>query len=185
MMQKGRCKSFMRRALYPGSFDPIHFGHMQIIDRACKLFDEVYVAVLVNPSKYSSGERLLEIKERVRIIRNLYKDNTKVHVVYSYRINTVLIAQKYNCDVIIRGIRDGSDFETENSFNEIIHIEGNSKIDVLYLISLSNYSSYNCHPEPWAISSSLIRKKYRNGEKIYGLCPQEVIDFLNKKYKRL
>ncbi len=171
----------MKRALYPGSFDPIHYGHMQIIERACNIFDEVVIAVLVNEDKYNSSDRLLTIRERYRLIKQLYKDNEKVKVVYSYKVGTVQIARKYNCNVIVRGLRDQSDFKMENIFNKVIHDDSDNEIEVVYLLAVDGYNINKSYIDTWAISSTVIRKKLREGNDLRAYCPQIVRDYISRK----
>ena len=95
----------MTRVLYPGSFDPITKGHMNIIEQASELFDEVIIAVLQNPLKKSG---LFSLEERMELIRNLYykMDNIKV---ISGSGASVDIALLHNCKAIVRGLRSLND----------------------------------------------------------------------------
>jgi len=99
----------MKVAIYPGSFDPITLGHMDIIDRGCGLFDRIVVAVA-----QSEGKRpLFSLDERVRLIKQIYKDNECVEVVGFPRQLTVDLAREHNACAIIRGLRAVADFEYE------------------------------------------------------------------------
>ena len=105
----------MKVAIYPGSFDPITLGHMDIIDRGCGLFDKIVVAVA-----QSEGKRpLFSLDERVRLVKEIYKDNERVEVLGFPRQLTVDLAREHKACAIIRGLRAVADFEYELS---LIHI---------------------------------------------------------------
>ncbi|MDB4661666.1 pantetheine-phosphate adenylyltransferase [Gammaproteobacteria bacterium] len=99
----------MRVAIYPGSFDPITYGHMDIIERGCGLFDKVVVAI----AKSESKNPLFSLEERINLANIIYEDNQKVEVVGFPRKLTVDLAKDYNACAIIRGLRAVSDFEYE------------------------------------------------------------------------
>ena len=99
----------MKVAIYPGSFDPITLGHMDIIDRGCGLFDKIVVAVA-----QSEGKRpLFSLDERVRLVKKIYKDNERVEVLGFPRQLTVDLAREHKACAIIRGLRAVADFEYE------------------------------------------------------------------------
>jgi pantetheine-phosphate adenylyltransferase len=98
----------MVRALFPGTFDPIHYGHIDIAARAARLFDEVLVAVYDRPLK----SLLFDPDERIALVRQAFKDNPKVSVM-GYSGLTIDFARKMNAQVIVRGLRVFSDFEFE------------------------------------------------------------------------
>ena len=99
----------MRVAIYPGSFDPITYGHMDIIDRGCGLFDKIVVAI----AKSESKKPLFSLEDRINLAQSIYKDNDKVEVVGFPRELTVDLAKDYGACAIIRGLRAVSDFEYE------------------------------------------------------------------------
>ena len=99
----------MKVAIYPGSFDPITFGHMDIIDRASGLFDKVIVAV----AKSEAKNTLFSLEDRVKLVKTIYKDNPKVEIVDFPRQLTVDVAKDQGACAIIRGLRAVSDFEYE------------------------------------------------------------------------
>ncbi len=99
----------MKVAIYPGSFDPITFGHMDIIDRASALFDKVIVAV----AKSEAKNTLFSLEDRVRLAKTIYEDNSKVEIVDFPRQLTVDVAKDQGACAIIRGLRAVSDFEYE------------------------------------------------------------------------
>ena len=99
----------MKVAIYPGSFDPITFGHIDIVDRATSLFDQVIIGVAESRSK----EPLFSTDERIELIRESFKDNNKINVIgYSKKL-TVDLASENNAIAIIRGLRAVADFEYE------------------------------------------------------------------------
>ena len=99
----------MKVAIYPGSFDPITFGHMDIIDRACGLFDKIIIAIAKNEAK----NPLFNLEDRIKLAKEIYKDNSQVEVVGFPRQLTVDLAKEQNACAIIRGLRAVSDFEYE------------------------------------------------------------------------
>jgi len=98
----------MVRALFPGSFDPIHYGHIDIAERASRLFDEVVMAVYDKPLK----SLMFSPDERMSLVKEAFKDNKKVKVM-GYSGLTVEFARKIEAQVIVRGLRVFSDFEFE------------------------------------------------------------------------
>ena len=99
----------MKIAIYPGSFDPITFGHIDIVERACALFDKVILGVAESESK----KPLFSVGERIELIESIFKDNAKIEVLgYSKKL-TVNLARENNAIAIIRGLRAVADFEYE------------------------------------------------------------------------
>jgi pantetheine-phosphate adenylyltransferase len=96
------------RAMFPGTFDPVHYGHIDIARRAAKLFDEVYIAVYDKPLK----SLLFSPEERISLVMEAFKTDSKMHVV-GYSGLTVNMAKEINAQVIVRGLRVFSDFEFE------------------------------------------------------------------------
>jgi len=99
----------MRVAIYPGSFDPITYGHMDIIDRASGLFDKIIIAV----AKSEAKNPLFTLEDRMKLAKTIYGDNDKVDVVGFPRQLTVDVAKEHSACAIIRGLRAVSDFEYE------------------------------------------------------------------------
>ncbi len=135
----------MKRVLYPGSFDPITKGHMNIIDQADELFDEVVIAVFCNPLKKNG---YFTIDEREEMIRELYKNREKIKVVSGIGA-AVDVAQKYDCKAIIRGLRSISDFDYEIQLQQINREISNNKINTICLFADKEYQY---------ISSSMVRE---------------------------
>lgn len=99
----------MRVAIYPGSFDPITYGHMDIIERGCGLFDKVVVAI----AKSESKNPMFSLEDRIKLATTIYENNKKVEVVGFPRKLTVDLAKDFEACAIIRGLRAVSDFEYE------------------------------------------------------------------------
>lgn len=98
----------MVRAMFPGTFDPIHYGHIDIAHRAAKLFDEIFIAVYDKPLK----SLLFSPEERISLVKEAFKADKKIRVV-GYSGLTVNMAQQIDAQVIVRGLRVFSDFEFE------------------------------------------------------------------------
>lgn len=148
----------MKIGVYPGSFDPITNGHLDVLNRALKIFDKVIVLVAVNPSKksrFSPEERKAMIEEAI--------DNSKVEVdVYSGL--TVEYAKRHGATHLIRGLRAVTDFEYEfqlASANDFI----DSNIDTVFLMSKNDKSFIN---------SSMIMELYEQGVDVSSLVPESV-----------
>lgn len=121
----------MMRVLYPGSFDPITKGHMNIVNQATQLFDKVIIAVLQNPIKKSS---FFTLKERLEILNKLYCNNPKVQIITSTSTATDL-ALEYKCKAIIRGIRSIKDFEYEKELAQVNKDISDDKVNTLCLFA--------------------------------------------------
>ena len=150
----------MKVAIYPGSFDPITNGHLDILKRASRVFDKVIVLVAVNPNKktrFSDQERVAMIKEAITDLDNVEVD--------SYNGLTVKYAKEHGATHLIRGLRAVSDFEYEfqlASANEF----ADSSIDMVFFMARDDKTF---------ISSSAIMELYQSGVDISGLVPQCVI----------
>lgn len=125
----------MSKVLYPGSFDPITKGHMNIIDQASKLFDEVIIAVLINPNKKSG---YFTIEERVEIIKELYKHYKNIKVV-SENGAAVDVALLYDCKALVRGLRGLSDYDYEVQLSQINKDLSNNKVNTVCLFAEAEY----------------------------------------------
>ena len=121
----------MMRVLYPGSFDPITKGHMNIVDQATQLFDEVIIAVLQNPIKKSS---FFTLKERLEILNKLYCNNPKVKLITSTDTSTDL-ALEHDCKAILRGLRGINDFEYEKQLAGINRDISDNQVNTICLFA--------------------------------------------------
>ena len=120
----------MKVAIYPGSFDPITYGHMDIIDRACGLFDKIIIAIAKNEAK----NPLFALEDRIKLATSIYKDNSQVEVVGFPRQLTVDVAKEQNACAIIRGLRAVSDFEYEFQLAGM-NRKLNQNIETIFLMS--------------------------------------------------
>ncbi|MFS0637118.1 pantetheine-phosphate adenylyltransferase [Mesobacillus foraminis] len=154
-------------AVCPGSFDPVTYGHLDIIRRGAKVFDEVYVAVLNNSSK----NPLFSVEERMELIRKVTKDLPNVKV-DTFQGLLVEYAASVKANAIIRGLRAVSDFEYEmqlTSMNRVL----NDKIETFFIMTNNQYSF---------LSSSIVKEVARYNGKISELVPPEVESALMKKF---
>ena len=135
----------MTKVLYPGSFDPITKGHMNIIEQASDLFDEVVIAVMQNPSKLNG---LFTIDERVEIIRELYQKISNVKVI-SASGAAVDVAMLNECKVIIRGLRSLSDYDYEVQLQQMNKEISNNKVNTICLFADKEYQF---------VSSSMVKE---------------------------
>ena len=148
----------MRRAVFPGSFDPITLGHYDIIKRGVTLFDEVIVAIGINADK----KYMFSLEERMDFIKESFKDEPKVKVV-TYTGLTIDFCQKNNVKFILRGLRNPADFEFEKA---IAHTNRKlSKIETVFLLTAAR-TSY--------IASSIVRDVIRNNGDYTKLVPNPV-----------
>ena len=160
----------MKIAIYPGTFDPITNGHFDIINRASKLFDKVYVTVSDNPSK----KTLFSVAERVALIEQLTKGMDNIIVDYSAGL-TVQHARRIGAKFIVRGLRATSDFEYElNIFASNNHLDND--IDSVFLMTKLENSF---------ISSSGIKEMVYYNATANGLIDPIVEQAIIEKYKNL
>ena len=155
----------MKKAIFPGTFDPFTIGHQSVVNRALNLVDELIIAIGVNNQK--SG--YFSIEKRVEIIQHLYKDEPKIKV-NTYHCLTVDFVEKINAQLIIRGIRSISDFEYEKNIADI-----NRKltgVDTFFLFT---------EPEYTHISSSIVRELLHYKKDIASFIPKEINLLLNEK----
>ncbi|MDR3614611.1 MAG: pantetheine-phosphate adenylyltransferase [Candidatus Obscuribacterales bacterium] len=159
----------MIRAIYPGSFDPITKGHLDIIERSSKMFDEVIMAVVGNPSK----NPLLPIEIRKQLIGEATK-NLKGVSVDSFQGLTVTYAQQNNVHILIRGLRAISDFEAELGMAQT-NKELLPELETIFLMSKAEYSF---------ISSSTVKEILRLGGNISQFVPPSVNEYLKANFSR-
>jgi len=148
----------MKRAIFPGSFDPITLGHYDIIQRGLSLFDELIIAIGINTEK----KYMFPLEDRENFITEAFKNEPKIKVM-TYEGLTVDFCKKINADFILRGLRNPGDFEFEKS---IAHTNRKlSEIETVFLLTSSG-KSY--------ISSSIVRDVIRNGGDYSILVPDTV-----------
>ncbi|CAH0345973.1 MULTISPECIES: pantetheine-phosphate adenylyltransferase [unclassified Bacillus (in: firmicutes)] len=156
-------------AVCPGSFDPVTYGHLDIIQRGAKVFDEVYVTVLNNSSKNS----LFTVEERLALIKDVtaHIPNVKID---SFQGLLADYANRINADAIIRGLRAVSDFEYEmqiTSMNRLL----NEKVETFFIMTNNQYSF---------LSSSIVKEVAKYGGDISELVPEKVRQALLVKYQQ-
>lgn len=148
----------MRKAIFPGSFDPITNGHYDIIQRAIPLFDEIVIAIGVNADK----KYMFPLEERKRFIEEAFAKYPSVSVV-TYKGLTIDLCKKLKAGFILRGLRNPADFEFEKAIAHTNRLL--SKIETVFLLTAAK-TSY--------ISSSIVRDVIRNGGEYELLVPDSV-----------
>ncbi|MBE6047464.1 MAG: pantetheine-phosphate adenylyltransferase [Clostridium sp.] len=156
----------MKIAVYPGSFDPITLGHLDVIKRGAKVFDKVIVGVLVNVNK--SG--LFDIEERVELIKRVTSGIPNVEVV-SFNGLLIDFVKQCNATVILKGLRALSDFEYEFQM-ALMNTKLDAEIETLFMMTSAQYSY---------ISSSAIKQVAKFKGDLRGLVPEEVIPDIVEK----
>ena len=157
----------MAKVLYPGSFDPIHNGHLEIIETAARLFDHVIVAAMRNPQK---GEPLFSLDERRAMLEEsiAHLDNVEVTMFSSLVVD---LATELDADFIVKGLRAVSDFESELQMAQMNHkISG---VNTLFIPSASGNSF---------LASKLIREIARFGGNVSNMVPAPVAKRLDEKF---
>ena len=148
----------MKRALFPGSFDPLTLGHYDIIKRGVKLFDEIVIAIGINAEK----KYMFDLEERKLFIEEAFKDQPKVRIM-TYEGMTIDFCKEVKAGFILRGLRNPADFEFEKA---IAHTNRKlSKIETVFLLTAANTSH---------ISSSIVRDVIRNKGNYTLLVPDTV-----------
>ena len=148
----------MKRAIFPGSFDPLTLGHTDIINRGITLFDEVIIAIGINADK----KYMFTLEQRMKFISEAFKDEPKIKVM-TYEGLTVEFCKKVDANFILRGLRNPADFEFEKA---IAHTNRKlSEIETVFLLTSSG-KSY--------ISSSIVRDVIRNNGDYTSLVPDTV-----------
>lgn len=160
----------MVRALFPGTFDPIHYGHIDIARRATRLFDELYIAVYDRPLK----NLLFQPEERLKLVREIFKDEPKITVI-GYSGLTVETCRRINGQVIVRGLRVFSDFEHEFRMALANHRLA-PEIEVIALIT---------NEEHTFLSSTTVREIASLGGDVSSMVPQHVALALARRFKEL
>ena len=161
----------MRRALCPGTFDPVTNGHLDVIDRAAGLFDEVVVAVALSPDK--GGGPLFTLEERVGFIEDEVRRLGNV-VVRSFDGLLVECAQENDARVIIKGLRAVTDFEREFQMAQL-NYGLDPSIETMFIMSIPEYAY---------LSSSAVKEIARYGGTVKGLVPDVVCEALASRVAR-
>ena len=161
----------MKNAIYPGSFDPVTIGHLNIIRRASEIFDKLTVCVMVNAGK----NPMFSLEERVELIKRVTIDLPNVEVDFSGELLAEYAKKRGKC-IIVKGLRAGSDFENEFQMAMINH-KLNPDLDTMFLTAEHQYTY---------LSSSMVKELGRYGVDLTDFLPSEIIpDFQRKIQDRL
>lgn len=158
----------MKTAIYPGSFDPITLGHLNIIKRAAVCFDRLIVCVMVNSEKANTG--LFMPEERVELIRRVVGKLPNVEVDCSNILLAEYARQKKAC-AVVKGLRAVSDYEQEVQM-ALINRKLNPRLDTMFLASGAKYTY---------LSSSVVKEMARYGADLSDFVPREIIDDINAR----
>jgi len=163
----------MRRAIYPGSFDPVTNGHLDIIQRGCKLFDEIIIAILINPEKTP----FFSVAERNEIVAEVLKDIERGAcklVVDSFEGLLVQYAAEKEAHAIVRGIRAISDYEYELQM-ALMNRRLEPGLETVFMMPAEAYSY---------VSSRLVKEVFQLGGDISGLVPAVVEEQMRRKAQK-
>ena len=157
----------MKRAIYPGSFDPLTLGHLDMIERSAKIVDELVIGVLNNSAKNS----LFSIDERVSMIKEMTESMPNVTVA-SFDGLLVDYMKEINATIIVRGLRAVTDFEYELQIAQTNHVE-NPEVETIFLTTSLQYSY---------LSSTIVKEFASYGGDISKFVPARFIDRIYEKY---
>ena len=158
----------MKKAIYPGSFDPLTLGHLDIIERSARIVDELVVGVLNNSAKNS----LFSLDERVSMIKEMTDSMPNVTVT-SFNGLLVDLARKYDAKVILKGLRAVTDFEYELQIAQTNHVE-NPEVETIFLTTSLQYSY---------LSSTIVKEFASYGGDLSKFVPARFIDRIYDKYQ--
>ncbi len=149
----------MRRAIFPGSFDPFTIGHESIVLRALDLFDEIIIAIGYNTTK----KGFITVENRKKIIEEIFEDNKKINVV-TYNKLTVDFCKENDINFILRGLRTASDFEYERAIAQMNRFLS-EKIETIFLLTEAEHTP---------ISSTILREIFKNNGDISRFIPKGI-----------
>jgi pantetheine-phosphate adenylyltransferase len=156
-------------AIYPGSFDPITNGHIDLVERSLCLFDKIIIAILINPEK----EHLFTLEERRAMVEEIFKDTPRIEIdIFDGLL--VNYAKRKNASVLVRGIRAFSDFEYEFQM-ALMNRKMSQEIETVFLMPAEKYSY---------LSSRLVREIFKLGGSLECFIPEIVNRALKKKFNR-
>jgi pantetheine-phosphate adenylyltransferase len=160
----------MRIALFPGTFDPVTFGHIDIIERSLPLFDKLYIGIGVNANKAP----MFSAEQRVQWLDQIFKKEPKIKSVI-YEGLTVECCKKVKANYILRGIRYVNDFEYEKAIADM-NRSLDENIETVFLTCLPKYTS---------VASTLVRDVIRNGGDVSQFVPDQVLKTIRQNTKTL
>lgn len=169
LQNRNEGKITMKRAIYPGSFDPLTLGHMDIIERSSKIVDELVVGVLNNSAKNA----LFSVEERVNMIKEMTAFLPNV-TVGSFNGLLVDYMKEIEADIIIRGLRAVTDFEYELQIAQTNYVES-PEVETVFLTTSLQYSY---------LSSTIVKEFASHGGDISKFVPSEMVDRIYAKYKK-
>lgn len=158
----------MRKALFPGSFDPVTIGHVDIVLRGLAIFDEIIVALGENSSK----QYMFSLAERMEMLRLTFQHEPRIRI-STYDMLTVDFAMEQEAPFLLRGLRDGKDLAYERPL-AIINKYLNQNIETVYLVSEGAHSD---------LSSTLVREVIRYGRHPKKLVPDAALEVIERKGK--
>ncbi len=158
-----------RIAVYPGSYDPLTNGHIDIIERGLKIFDKIIVAALKNPTK----TYLFTLNERMEILEKTFGHTDRIQVDFFEGL-LVDYLNEHNINTVVRGLRAISDFEIEFQM-ALMNRQIKDAVETIFLVPSVNYSF---------VSSRLVKEVYSLGGEVGSLVPQMVDRMLKEKYRR-
>ncbi len=157
----------MKIAVFPGSFDPITLGHIDLVKRALPLFDKIIVAVGVNNQKST----LFLLEDRLAWLNREFEDLPQVEVGYFSGL-TVNYCKQVGARYLLRGLRNASDFDYEKTISQLNHIIGD-QLETLFFISKPEFSH---------ISSTIVREIIKGKGDIHSFVPQHIFEKIHEKY---
>ena len=157
----------MLRAIYPGSFDPVTYGHIDIMRRSCKIVDELIVGVLSNKAKIP----LFSVEERVKMLKEVTKDLDNIRIV-PFDGLLVEFASRMNAGLVIRGLRAITDFEYELAMSQTNRVAA-PDIDTIFLNTSLKYAY---------LSSSIVKEMAMYGGDISKFVPESIVDIVRERY---
>ena len=159
----------MRRAIYPGSFDPVTNGHLNIIERAAKNFDELIVCVMINSKK----QGMFTPEERGELLRRSTERFQNVEVDFSSEL-LAAYAKRRRAHVVVKGLRAVSDFEQEVQM-AVINRKLNPRLETMFLASSDKYTY---------LSSTVVKEMARYGADLGEFVPREIVDDVDRKMRQ-
>ena len=160
----------MSAAIYPGSFDPVTLGHLNIIKRAASCFDKLIVCVMINSKKTG----MFTPEERVELLRRSTGRFANVEVDFSDELLSAY-ARRRRAKVVVKGLRAVSDFEQEVQM-AVINRHLNPQLETMFLASSEKYTY---------LSSTIVKEMARYGTDLTGLVPREIVDDVNRRMREM